>query len=121
MKTLALAVALAVAAPAVAQVQVQVTLPTIVFPAPPPLIVIEPGIQVVEDNDDEIFFVDNWYWHRRGPNWYRTQRHDGGWVVVEGRHVPGKLVGFAPGSYRKWHGHKKDNGTVMPFVEQIIF
>lgn len=95
------------------QVEVRIDLPTIRFPAPPPLVVIEPGIQVVEDNDDEVFFVDNWYWHRRGDHWFRKQRHDGDWVVVEHRHVPGRIVTFAPGHYRKWRGHKKDNGTVV--------
>lgn len=113
MKTLALALTLLVSAPAFAQVQVHIDLPRIVFPAPPPLVVIEPGIQVVEDNDDEVFFVDNWYWHRRGGHWYRNQRHDGQWVVVEERVVPVRLVKFAPGHYRKWKGHKNDNGTVV--------
>jgi hypothetical protein len=42
------------AVPAFAQVHVdvQVALPTIVFPAPPPLVVVEPGVQVVADLDD---------------------------------------------------------------------
>lgn len=113
MKTLALTLAVAFASPAFAQVEVKIELPTIRFPAPPPLVVIEPGIQVVEDSDDEVFFVDNWYWHRRGGRWYRTNRHDGGWVVVEERVVPGRLVGFAPGHYRRWRGHENRNGTVV--------
>jgi len=95
------------------QVHIDVDLPNIVFPAPPRLVVVEPGIQVVEDNDDEVFFVDNWYWHRRGSRWYRTQSHSGGWVVVEERVVPRRIFGFAPGHYRKWHGNKKSNGTVV--------
>ncbi len=105
MKTLCLSIAILVAAPVTAQVHVQVQLPSIVFPAPPPLVVIEPGIQVVEDYDDEVFFVDNFYWYRRGPHWYRTPTHNGTWVVVDQHHVPGKLVKFRPGQYRKFRGH----------------
>ena len=105
---LALALALSLG-----QVEVKIDLPTIVFPAPPRLVVVEPGIQVVEDNDDEVFFVDSWYWHRRGNRWYRTNRHDGGWVVVEERLVPPRIVTFAPGHYRRWRGHKNPNGTVV--------
>ena len=115
MKTLALALAVLVAAPALAQVQVHIDLPRIVFPAPPPLVVIEPGVQVVEDNDDEVFFVDNWYWHQRGGRWYRNQTHNGDWIVVEERVVPRTIVKFAPGHYRKFRGggpgHK--GGTVV--------
>ena len=113
MKSTALVLMCALASPALAQVEVKIELPTIRFPAPPPLVVIEPGIQVVEDNDDEVFFVDNWYWHRRGKHWFRKQRHDGDWVVVEERVVPGRIVAFAPGHYRRWKGHKNDNGTVV--------
>ncbi len=113
MQTLALAVVLVVAAPALAQVQVHIDLPRIVFPAPPTLVVIEPGVQVVEDNDDEVFFVDNWYWHRRGGHWYRNQTHNGSWVVVEERVVPRTIVRFAPGHYRKWRGPKHGHGAVI--------
>ena len=77
--------------------------------------VVEPGIQVVEDNDDEVFFVDNYYWHRRDGRWFRNQTHNGSWVVVEERVVPRGIIRFAPGRYRKWHGHGNGNhnGTVL--------
>ena len=113
MKTFLLALTVVIAAPVFAQVQVKIDLPTIVFPAPPPLVVIQPGVQVVEDNDDEVFFVDNWYWHRRGGRWFRNQTHNGTWVVVEDRFVPGPIVQFQPGHYRRWHGHENPNGTVV--------
>ena len=42
----------------------------------------EPGVQVVEDNDEEVFFVDGYYWHP-GPDgvWFRTRTWRGGWVA----------------------------------------
>ncbi|MHB8877991.1 MAG: hypothetical protein ACYC8T_30210 [Myxococcaceae bacterium] len=104
MKAHALAAALVVSLPAFAQVQVNVALPTISFPAPPTLVVVEPGVQVVQDYDDEVFFVDGWYWHRRGPHWYRTQVHTGGWVLAEPRHVPVVIVKSPVGRYRRWRG-----------------
>ena len=91
-----------VALPAFAQVQISVQLPTITFSAPPPLVVVQPGVQVVEDNEEEVFFVDNYYWVRRGPNWYRAKDHRGGWAVVEGPRVPAAIVRLPPGQYRRF-------------------
>jgi hypothetical protein len=89
----------------VSQVQIQVSLPTITFQAPPPVVVVEPGIQVVEDQDDEVFFVNNVYWCRRGPHWYRANDHRGGWVLVDGPGVPPALVKVPAGKYRRYkHG-----------------
>ncbi|PZR05372.1 MAG: hypothetical protein DI536_32375 [Archangium gephyra] len=92
-----------------AQVQVVLPAPTITFGAPPPLVVVQPGVQVVEDYDDEVYFVDNVYWVRRGPRWYRSPSHRGGWVVVDGPGVPPALVRMPPGQYR----HYKRGKTVV--------
>ncbi|MGV3624766.1 MAG: hypothetical protein ACO1OB_28360 [Archangium sp.] len=92
-----------------AQVQVVVDAPTITFGAPPPLVVVQPGVQVVEDSDDEIYFVDNVYWVRRGPRWYRSSSYRGGWVVVDGPRVPAAIVRLPPGQYR----HYKRGGAVV--------
>jgi hypothetical protein len=86
------------ALPARAQVQMRITigLPVVL----PPMVVVQPGVQVVTDVDDEIYFVNGWYWARRGPYWYRTHDHRGHWVWVEPRTVPGALVSIPPGQYR---------------------
>jgi hypothetical protein len=103
------ALASVVALPAFAQVQISIQLPTITFSAPPPLVVVEPGVQVVEDNDEEVFFVDSYYWVRRGPRWYRTRDHRGGWVVVDGPGVPPSLVRMPQGQYRRYkHAVKEE-------------
>lgn len=108
MRTLVLALALT-SSVSLAQVQVVVDVPTITFGAPPPLVVVQPGVQVVEDYDDEVYFVDNVYWVRRGPRWYRSRDYRGGWVVVE-RGVPTTLVKLPPGQYR----HYKRGGPGKP-------
>lgn len=116
MKTALLASCLTVVAPlpALAQVHVSVSVPappSITFVAPPPMVVVQPGIQVVEDNDDEVFFVDNYYWVRRDGHWFRTRDHKGGWVHVDGPGVPPGLARTTPGHYRRYKGKKdKDHG-----------
>lgn len=97
------------ASTAFAQVKIDIVLPTIVFEAPPVLVVVQPGVQVVEDYDDEVFFVDGWYWCRRDDRWFRTKTHRGGWVFVE-RGVPMSLVKLPPGQYRRWKKAEKHDG-----------
>lgn len=95
--------ALTLALCVLAQVQVQIQLPQLVFPAPPQLVVVEPGLQVVEDFDDEVFFVDNYYWNRRDGRWFRAKDHRGGWVVVDAPLVPPLLVRQPAGKFRRFH------------------
>lgn len=76
----------------------------------PTLVVIEPGIQVVPDVNEEVFFVDGFYWVRRDTRWYRSHDHRKGWVIVEARGVPGRLVTYPPGHYRKWNQQKEKHG-----------
>ena len=127
MKTTILTLGLFLAAPASAQVHVTVgvpspphptitvTAPSVTFVAPPPLVTVEPGIQVVADHDDEIFFHDSWYWLRRDGRWWRTHDHRGGWAVVEESYVPAPLIRVAPGHYRhyKHHGRGHESETVI--------
>ena len=87
------------ALPAGAQVEVSVSLPTLRFEVQPQLVIIAPGIQVVPDYDEEIFFVSGWYWHRRGNHWFKAKDHHGGWVLVT-QGVPPGLVRIPPGKYR---------------------
>jgi hypothetical protein len=86
------------ALPVRAQVQVQITmgLPVVL----PPMVVVQPGVSVVTELDEEVYFVNGWYWVRRGPHWYRTHDHRGRWAWIEPRYVPASLVRIPPGQYR---------------------
>ena len=113
-KQLLAAVVLVSAGAAHAQVQVQLNfpLPGVRFVAPPPVVMVEPGIQVVEDYDEEVFIVDGSYWVRRDNRWYRSPDHRGGWVIAP---PPPRLVVFAPGRYRRYRHMEikpphRDNG-----------
>lgn len=106
--TALLAATLAIPRPASAQVTVtlHLDLPAVL----PALVVIEPGIQVVPRVNEEIFLVDGFYWVRRDARWYRSHDHRSGWVVVDARGVPSRLVTYPPGQYRKWDPSKDKSG-----------
>jgi hypothetical protein len=78
--------------------------PTVRFEAPPPLVAVEPGVEVVEDADDEIFFSAGYYWHRGAEGtWWRTRNYRGGWVVAPARAVPVAVMHLPHGHYRHYH------------------
>ncbi len=98
---LILAAALAAPALALAQasVQLRLDLPVVM----PQLVVASPGVQVVPDVDEEIFYVNGWYWVRQDGGWYRSHSPQRGWYFVAPERVPGRLVHLPPGQYRRWH------------------
>ena len=69
---LALAVSTLAVLPKHAEAAVDVQV-NIGLPVAPPLVVVQPGVQVVEDWDEEVFFVRGFYWVRRGDLWYRAR------------------------------------------------
>jgi len=70
----------------------------------PPLVVVHPGISVVSDYDQEVFYADGYYWTRRDDGWIRARDHRGTWARVEPRYVPAPLVQAPPGRYRHYRG-----------------
>ena len=55
----------------------------------PSMVAIEPGVYVVADYDEPVFYTDGYYWLYRGGGWYRSGVYTGGWVHV--RNVPGRV------------------------------
>jgi hypothetical protein len=104
------------------QVHVELSLPSVRFEITPPLVEIQPGVMVVHDYGDEVFFTGGWYWVRgTDGRWYRARDHRGGWVYVEPAVVPAVLVRVPPGRY-KHHKAKPEkwrtvsaNGTVTEY------
>lgn len=88
------------ASPASAQIRLKIDLP---LPPIPKLVLIQPGIQVVEDFDEEVFFHNGWYWCRRSDGWYRARSPRARFEWVEVRHVPPGLAKMPAGHYRRWH------------------
>jgi len=103
----ALGAGLLLGVPVTGQAQVRFGI-GISFPAPPPLVVVQPGIQVVPEYDEEIFFVDGFYWVCRDGVWYRTADWHGGWRQVRRGWVPTGLTRIPRGRYRYYY--RDDDG-----------
>jgi len=98
---LAAAFAALLSLPALAQVDVKISFPWL---APPPLVVVEPGIQVVPDYPEEVFFVDGWYWVRRDGRWFHAHDYRAGWSYVAA--PPPALIRLPPGRYKHWKAER---------------
>lgn len=67
-------------------VNVGISLPPIVFPGPPHLVVIpETNVYAVPDVDADIFFYGGWWWRPWNGRWYRSRHYDSGWGHYRGR------------------------------------
>ena len=74
----------------------------------PPLTVIHPGISVVSDLDQEVFYSDGYYWVRQDSEWYHAREPHGSWSRVERGRVSPTLAQLPPGRYRNWRGDDQE-------------
>jgi hypothetical protein len=78
------------------------------------LVEISPGVEVIADYDEPVFFADDYYWVNRGGIWYSSGWYGGGWVRAG--NVPGGILGISrPGMYAHyrpagWVGHEHIRG-----------
>src|SRR4029079_6541852 len=85
------------------QVQIRVAVPEVRFEVAPPMVEVQPGVLVVHDYDEEVFFVDGRYWmHWRDGRWYRANDYRGGWVTAEARAGPGPVGRLPRGTYKHY-------------------
>jgi hypothetical protein len=92
----------------VMQVQVRVNVPAVRFEVAPPMVEVQPGVLVVHDYDEEVFFVDGRYWMRASDGrWYRARDYRGGWVAAEPRAVPPTIVRLPPGQYKHYRARQE--------------
>src|ERR1043165_4837379 len=72
----------------------------------PDLVVISPGVQVIANLDEPIFYSDNYYWRNQGGYWYRSPYHTRGWARVEV--APVRIRAIAqPSAYIRYHGEAR--------------
>jgi hypothetical protein len=72
----------------------------------PDLVVVSPGVQVIADYDEPIFFSDNYYWRNTGGTWYRSTNYSGGWGRVEVAPVAIRSI-ERPAAYVHYHGEAR--------------
>jgi hypothetical protein len=71
------------------------------------LVEVSPGVEVVADYDEPVFFADDAYWVNRGGIWYTSGWYRGGWVRSE--RIPDRIVHIDhPETYR----HYRPSGYV---------
>lgn len=66
----------------------------------PDLVYVSPGVQVIADWDEPIFYSDGYYWRNGGGVWYRSSYYDRGWVYAR---PPGAVLSIhSPHVYRHY-------------------
>jgi hypothetical protein len=105
---LACAFVLPSAAAAQGYMELHLQLPEIL----PPMVVIQPGVQVIPQISQEVFLVDGVYYARHGGGWYRApDPHSASWLVVPANAVPAPLVKLPPGKYKNWKPSKEEKAA----------
>jgi hypothetical protein len=68
----------------------------------PAMVTISPGVQVIEDYDQPVFYSSNAYWRYDGGVWYQSNTYTGGWARVSA--TPAALVTIQqPSMYVHYH------------------
>jgi hypothetical protein len=78
---------------------------------PPELVYVSPGVQVVYDYHEPVFYTDGFYWRYHSGVWYRSSYHSHGWV----RHarVPRTIARIdRPNTYVRYRGNARGHTRV---------
>ncbi len=76
----------------------------------PDLVYAAPGVQVIADFDEPIFYADNFYWRQQGTVWYRSTDYRSGWVYappppsIRGIDRPDRYAHYRPQGWTPRHG-----------------
>lgn len=66
----------------------------------PDLVYVSPGVQVIANYDEPIFYADGYYWRNAGGVWYRSSYYRGGWAYAR---PPGAILSInSPHRYRHY-------------------
>ena len=81
----------------------------------PDLVTVSPGVQVIADYDEPIFYSDGYYWRSYNGGWYRSSYYTGGWVYAQPPVAvlridrPHAYVHYRPAG---WRGHPRTAAPV---------
>jgi hypothetical protein len=80
------------------------------------LVELHPGVWVIEDHDEPVFYADGYFWLYRDDGWYRSSDHTRGWVRY--RAAPEVIVRIEQPRryvrYRAEAGHRVRRGPNGP-------
>ena len=54
-----------------------------VYVSTPDLVTVSPGVQVVADYDEPVFYTDGFYWRFYNNGWYRSNYYASGWSYYD--------------------------------------
>ena len=78
--------------------------PRTVVVSTPDLVHVAPGVHVIADYDEPIFYADGFYWWYWDGAWYRSTMYTSGWVYVAS--PPAVIVRIGePYRYRHYRPH----------------
>ncbi len=76
----------------------------------PDLVEVAPGVQVVADYDEPVFYADGAYWRSSSDGWYRSDNYASGWVfaasppeAVVRIQSPNAFIHYRPAGYVARH------------------
>jgi hypothetical protein len=73
---------------------------------PPQLVHVSPGVQVVYDYHEPVFYSDGFYWRYHSGVWYRSSYHSHGWVRYS--RVPRTIARIdRPQTYVRYRGNAR--------------
>jgi hypothetical protein len=85
--------------------------PTAPLPYGPELVYAAPGVQVIADYGEPIFYADGFYWRNYGGQWYRSSYYTGGWayyaqppIVITRIQRPHAYAHYRPYGWRGYGG-----------------
>jgi hypothetical protein len=73
------------------------------FEEAPQVVFVTPGVYIVPDSPEEIFFSAGLYWTLRDGSWYQCRGHHQKWVRTRGDRVPPTIMRMPRGRYKNWH------------------
>jgi hypothetical protein len=71
-----------------------------VYATTPDLVTVSPGVQVVADYDEPVFYTDGFYWRYYDGGWYRSSNYASGWFYVS---APPIVIGRIDRPYAYTH------------------
>jgi hypothetical protein len=86
--------------------------------AQPDLAYVAPGVSVIADYNEPIFYSDGFYWRNYNNSWYRSGYYTGGWVSAAAPYgivnirTPGAYVRYRPNGYVRGGGYYGPRGYV---------